>query len=127
MDKKVRNRLISWLVLSGVTIVASVLILVLRGNYDTRGFSDATFIPGVVALFLFLLKLIANAGAFDLVTYSFKRIAHGTKHKTVEDMPTAGEYIDEKREERLKKDRYYWPYFVIAFIFILAGAILAYI
>jgi hypothetical protein len=42
-------------------------------------------------------------------------------------MPTAGEYIDEKREERLKKDRYYWPYFVIAFIFILAGAILAYI
>ncbi|OQC11490.1 MAG: hypothetical protein BWX74_00066 [Tenericutes bacterium ADurb.Bin087] len=127
MEKKKRNRLISWLVLSGVTLSAATLILVLRNDYTTRGFSDATFIPGVVVLFLFLLRLVRDAGVFDLVSYSFARIFQGTKEKSLEGMKTASEYVEGKKEERLKKDRYYLPYIIIAALFLVVGAILAYL
>lgn len=127
MDKTKRNRLIMWLVLSGVTLIAATLILVLRKDYSTRGFSDATFIPGVVVLFLFLLRLVRDAGTFDLVSYSISRIFQGTKEKSLDGMKTASEYVEGKRQERLKKDRYYLPYIIIAFAFIVAGVILAYI
>ena len=110
MDKTKRNRLIMWLVLSGVTLIAATLILVLRKDYSTRGFSDATFIPGVVVLFLFLLRLVRDAGTFDLVSYSISRIFQGTKEKSLDGMKTASEYVEGKRQERLKKDRYYLPY-----------------
>lgn len=127
MDKTKRNRLIIWLVLSGVTLIAATLILVLRKDYSTRGFSDATFIPGVVVLFLFLLRLVRDAGTFDLVSYSISRIFQGTKEKSLDGMKTASEYVEGKRQERLKKDRYYLPYIIIAVAFIVAGVILAYI
>jgi len=127
MDKTKRNRLIMWLVLSGVTLIAATLILVLRKDYSTRGFSDATFIPGVVVLFLFLLRLVRDAGTFDLVSYSISRIFQGTKEKSLDVMKTASEYVEGKRQERLKKDRYYLPYIIIAVAFIVAGVILAYI
>lgn len=127
MDKTKRNRLIMWLVLSGVTVVAATLILVLRKDYSTRGFSDATFIPGVIVLFLFLLRLVRDAGTFDLVSYSISRIFQGTKEKSLDGMKTASEYVEGKRQERLKKDRYYLPYIIIAVAFIVAGVILAYI
>ena len=127
MDKTKRNRLIMWLVLSGVTLIAATLILVLRKDYSTRGFSDATFIPGVVVLFLFLLRLVRDAGTFDLVSYSISRIFQGTKEKSLDGMKTASEYVESKRQERLKKDRYYLPYIIIAVAFIVAGVILAYI
>lgn len=127
MDKTKRNRLIMWLVLSGVTLIAATLILVLRKDYSTRGFSDATFIPGVVVLFLFLLRLVGDAGTFDLVSYSISRIFQGTKEKSLDGMKTASEYVEGKRQERLKKDRYYLPYIIIAVAFIVAGVILAYI
>jgi len=127
MDKTKRNRLIMWLVLSGVTLIAATLILVLRKDYSTRGFSDATFIPGVVVLFLFLLRLVRDAGTFDLVSYSISRIFQGTKEKSLDGMKTASEYVEGKRQERLKKDRYYIPYIIIAVAFIVAGVILAYI
>ncbi|HOA11324.1 MAG TPA: DUF3899 domain-containing protein [Bacilli bacterium] len=127
MDKTKRNRLIMWLVLSGVTLIAATLILVLRKDYSTRGFSDATFIPGVVVLFLFLLRLVRDAGTFDLVSYSISRIFQGTKEKSLDGMKTASEYVEGKRQERLKKDRYYLPYIIIAVAFIVAGVILAYI
>ena len=127
MDKTKRNRLIMWLVLSGVTLIAATLILVLRKDYSTRGFSDATFIPGVGVLFLFLLRLVRDAGTFDLVSYSISRIFQGTKEKSLDGMKTASEYVESKRQERLKKDRYYLPYIIIAVAFIVAGVILAYI
>jgi hypothetical protein len=127
MDKTKRNRLIMWLVLSAVTLIAATLILVLRKDYSTRGFSDATFIPGVVVLFLFLLRLVRDAGTFDLVSYSISRIFQGTKEKSLDGMKTASEYVEGKRQERLKKDRYYLPYIIIAVAFIVAGVILAYI
>lgn len=127
MDKTKRNRLIMWLVLSGVTLIAATLILVLRKDYSTRGFSDATFIPGVVVLFLFLLRLVRDAGTFDLVSYSISRIFQGTKEKSLDGMKTASEYVEGKRQERLKKDCYYLPYIIIAVAFIVAGVILAYI
>lgn len=127
MDKTKRNRLIMWLVLSGVTLIAATLILVLRKDYSTRGFSDATFIPGVVVLFLFLLRLVRDAGTFDLVSYSISRIFQGTKEKSLDGMKIASEYVEGKRQERLKKDRYYLPYIIIAVAFIVAGVILAYI
>ena len=127
MDKTKRNRLIMWLVLSGVTLIAATLILVLRKDYSTRGFSDATVIPGVVVLFLFLLRLVRDAGTFDLVSYSISRIFQGTKEKSLDGMKTASEYVEGKRQERLKKDRYYLPYIIIAVAFIVAGVILAYI
>lgn len=127
MDKTKRNRLIMWLVLSGVTLIAATLILVLRKDYSTRGFSDATFIPGVVVLFLFLLRLVRDAGTFDLVSYSISRIFQGTKEKSLDGMKTASEYVEGKHQERLKKDRYYLPYIIIAVAFIVAGVILAYI
>ena len=127
MDKTKRNRLIMWLVLSGVTLIAATLILVLRKDYSTRGFSDATFIPGVVVLFLFLLRLVRDAGTFDLVSYSISRIFQGAKEKSLDGMKTASEYVEGKRQERLKKDRYYLPYIIIAVAFIVAGVILAYI
>ena len=127
MDKTKRNRLIMWLVLSGVTLIAATLILVLRKDYSTRGFSDATFIPGVVVLFLFLLRLVRDAGTFDLVSYSISRIFQGTKEKSLDGMKTASEYVEGKRQERLKKDRYYLPYIIIAVAFIVAGVILSYI
>jgi hypothetical protein len=127
MDKTKRNRLIMWLVLSGVTLIAATLILVFRKDYSTRGFSDATFIPGVVVLFLFLLRLVRDAGTFDLVSYSISRIFQGTKEKSLDGMKTASEYVEGKRQERLKKDRYYLPYIIIAVAFIVAGVILAYI
>ncbi len=127
MDKTKRNRLIMWLVLSAVTLIAATLILVLRKDYSTRGFSDATFIPGVVVLFLFLLRLVRDAGTFDLVSYSISRIFQGTKEKSLDGMKIASEYVEGKRQERLKKDRYYLPYIIIAVAFIVAGVILAYI
>lgn len=127
MDKTKRNRLIMWLVLSAVTLIAATLILMLRKDYSTRGFSDATFIPGVVVLFLFLLRLVRDAGTFDLVSYSISRIFQGTKEKSLDGMKTASEYVEGKRQERLKKDRYYLPYIIIAVAFIVAGVILAYI
>lgn len=127
MDKTKRNRLIMWLVLSAVTLIAATLILVLRKDYSTRGFSDATFIPGVVVLFLFLLRLVRDAGTFDLVSYSISRIFQGTKEKSLDGMKTASEYVEGKRQERLKKDRYYLPYIIIAVAFIVAGVILAYV
>ena len=127
MDKTKRNRLIMWLVLSAVTLIAATLTLVLRKDYSTRGFSDATFIPGVVVLFLFLLRLVRDAGTFDLVSYSISRIFQGTKEKSLDGMKTASEYVEGKRQERLKKDRYYLPYIIIAVAFIVAGVILAYV
>lgn len=127
MDIVKRNRLISWLILSTITLVSGALILVLRADYSTRGISDAIFIPGIVIFVLFFLRLVKDAGAFDLLTYNVSRIFETVKEKRDAVRKSASEYISHKREERQKKERYYLPYVVLAFLLITAGAILAYI
>lgn len=128
MDKKKKRRLIRWVVLTVMMLVVATLILVLRKDYTLVGYSDATFIPGIVLLFTFLLRLIKNKGAFDVISYAVARMVNGLRReKKVEKFKTASEYLDDKRVSRLKNDYYYLPDIVVASVFVVTGAILAFI
>lgn len=125
MNPRTKSRLISWLIIGGFTLVIATLILVLSADYSARGFSNATFISGFIILAVFVLRFVANAGAFDLIGYSFHRLRYGTKNKELEEMKSASEYVFDRKEERKKKDNYYLPYIVVIVLFIGAAAILA--
>lgn len=122
-----KNLIITWLVVSLFTTFLAALILVLRKDYSTRGFSDATFVSGATMLFVFLFRLVTQLGTFDFVSYTFMRIAHSFKKKGSEVVESVGDYVENKRIERLKKDRIYIPYIVVSSLYIMAGAILTFI
>ena len=122
-----RKRLTNWLIRSALMLIVATLILVLRRDYSPRGFSDAFFIPGIVLFFVFLLKLVKDAGTFDMIAYTATRIIHGIRKKEVASLKDANTYIEYKRLERQTQSKYYWPDIVLSTLFIGAGAILAFI
>lgn len=128
MDKKKKRRLIRWFALLIIMLGLAALILVLRKDFTLIGYSDATFIPGIVLFFTYLLRLIKNKGAFDVISYAVARMINGLRReKKVEQFTNAAEYVEDKRISRLKNDYYYLPDIVIAIIFIVTGAILAFL
>ncbi len=127
MNSKRKTRLLRWLMLTIAMVIVATLILVLRQDYTVRGYSDATFIPGVVLLLLYLLRVLKNQGTFDVISYAFARMIHGMRRQKLGEFKTAPEYVDDKRVERLKREFYYLPDIVIAVVFIITGSVLAYL
>lgn len=127
MNERTRKRLWRWLFLSISMLIVASLILVLGKDFTTRGFSNATFIPGAVLFFLFLLRLLKNGGAFDVLGYALARMVHNLRRRDVAEIKPASEFIEDKRISRQKQEFYYLPEIVVASVFILAAAILAYV
>lgn len=127
MQEQQKKRLFKWITLWIFNLLFATLILLIRDDYTTWGFSNATFIPGVVTFFLFLLKMVTDAGTFDLTSYSFSKMRHNMRQKEMGQMPSAHEYMEKKQTERKLKGRYYVPDIVISLVFIVIGIILIFI
>ncbi|MFA5485775.1 MAG: DUF3899 domain-containing protein [Bacilli bacterium] len=124
MQERQKKRFIKWLGLLIFNLLFGTLILIIGNDYTTWGFSNATFIPGAVTLFMFCLKLISNAGTFDLVSYSFSKIRQSMNQKDGGTGLSAHEYVEKKQTARRIKGGYYLPDIVISALFIVAGIIL---
>lgn len=127
MTNKSINTLLRWLTYIVAMLVVATSILLYKQDYSLRGFSNALFIPGAVLLFVFLLKLLKNKGAFDIITYAGSRLVHGLRNKTVGEFKEAHEYIEDKRIERKKQTFYYLPEITVATLFIVVATILAFL
>lgn len=127
MTTQTKQRLLSWLKIGGITLGASVLILLWRQIFTLAGYADALLVPGIVLLFVLLLKILANYGAFDLVAYTVARIFRGSRANTLKDEKDAHEFVEGKRLERSRNQVYYLPYIVISVVFIGVGALLSFL
>ena len=127
LSDRQKKRLVRWIGLIVFSVALGALVLILSQDYSLWGFSNATFIPGATVLGMALLRFVVQAGMFDLVAYSFNRVRHGTKRNELTEYPTAGDYLENRKVQRLKKDRYYIPDLVVSGVLIITSLILMFI
>jgi hypothetical protein len=63
---------------------------------------DASTISGLMMLLFWLLVIITNEGAFDLISYSIKLVWYTTFHKSLRNVKLARTYADYRLEKRSK-------------------------
>lgn len=77
----------------------------LNWSMDTDGYLimiNATTISGIMMLLFWVLVLITNEGAFDLITYSVKLVWYTTFHKSLRKVKLARNYAEYREEKRSK-------------------------
>ena len=107
--------------------VGLVLMAIYNFSYQGRGenswgnleyYRDGSFIAGMVLLFIGLLVVISNFGAFDIFSFypSRKRKDDGKKENY-------GEYVQRKNEQRSHFQFTFLAYFIVAFIYLIFSII----
>ena len=85
---------------------------------------DACSVAGGLMLLFWLLVLVTNYGAFDLIAYSVKLVWYTTFHKSLRNVKLARTYAD-YREEKRGKGRINTSYLALGGApYLLAGLIL---
>ena len=117
MPEEVQNKqgtkkgyLIGLAISFGVASMIFGLVLIieffgLQWSMDTDGYLimiNATTISGIMMLLFWVLVLITNEGAFDLITYSVKLVWYTTFHKSLRNVKLARNYAEYRAEKRSK-------------------------
>lgn len=85
---------------------------------------DALSVPGALCLLLAALVLITGYGAFDGLGYVGAFLAKMLPGRGLKKIPTYHDYVTNKREQRIGKERIsLWFYVAIGVVLIAAGFI----
>ena len=130
--EQIRSWLIGLLITFIVTTVIAGLALLFQILYGLTFQEDAlrimcncTFFAGVIVAAFYVLVVLSNNGAYDLLTYSIKLVWYNTFHKNVRKSKLAASYPDYREEKRGKKKTNVSFMIVGALPYIIAGIILA--
>lgn len=114
------HSLVKYIVSLIIGIILVITTLSIKGFSYLVSYEDAFFIAGAVVIFIGILSLLSNYGAFDLLAYSGKYVYNMSKKRKVERYP---DYVENKIAIR-KKMKYKWiPYVVVGCVFIIIAII----
>ncbi len=105
-----KGYLIGLIISFGVcTLMAGLLIIIevfgLKMTFSQDGYLimiDACTISGGLMLLFWVIVLLTNEGAFDLIAYSVKLVWYNTFHKSLRKVKLARNYAEYREEKRLK-------------------------
>ena len=101
------------------------VILLIKRDFSTRGFSDAAFISGAVLFLFSLLKILATKGAYDLIGYTFVRFRDLFRKDSTKSFPDAYSYVEDRKEKRIKDKEKFYAELIVPALFLLTALILA--
>jgi len=120
--------------LAGIAI--SLIMLFNRGFDKAFYYYDALSTAGLVCIFFGLLKMVAYFGAFDIFTYSFRKLSRNNRRRSNSgydpmqaDDPerkrfeSLFEYSNQEKEKRRRSELTFIPYILVGIVFLIAGII----
>jgi len=112
MNEHAKTLLWGWSSSLVLSIVLFCVIFFSVGRLDFRGASDACFASGAVLLFAPALILIARTGVFDILFYSFYRLAESFKAGNEKRYDTAYDYKEHRKQKRSCSKPFLFPFFI---------------
>lgn len=110
-------------VVSGcVSLVAVVVLVLLRGYNTVVSYCDACFVVGFTLICIGGLSVLAYHGAYDTFGYSANTITR--KKDQVKQYEDLHDYVEKKKEKRKGKKYNSVPYFVIGIFWLIISIIL---
>lgn len=121
--------IITLLVCGLLAVLTGVIVVnVLKVDYEKdifRVYGDSFFVSGIlVTLFRFLL-FVSQAGAFDIIVYSVRKMVNYFFKKNPEDSDLPKTYYDYVALKREKKKNIFPSVLFISMIFLIIGIILS--
>ena len=104
-------------------IIAAIITILYLSNTTfqvLRAYADGMVTGGVVTIFIGLLVLLSNLGAFDMFSYAFSRVSRSNRERYHD----LYEYSEDKRIKRSSNRYVFMPYLVVGALFILVSIIL---
>lgn len=132
VTKLTKKELILSIVLAFVVeVIVCILVILLdvyaKGlnfkDYIYTIFGDGFFVSGILGILFWLLVVVAQAGAFDMLVYGCRKFFNYIFRKHPEDTNLPSTYYDYVTLKHAKKPkRFYWS-LVVCCIFLLIGVI----
>lgn len=104
-------------------IIAAIITILYLSNTSflvLRAYADGMVTGGVFTIFIGLLVLLSNFGAFDMFSYAFSRVSRSNRERYHD----LYEYSEDKRIKRSSNRYVFMPYLVVGALFILVSIIL---
>lgn len=93
------------------------------GQLDLKRLSDATFIPAALLLGMAVLVLLARAGTFDIVGYSFAAIGARFRPRELRRYKDAYDYKVQAEERRRTKGGFILPFIIVGGILMVIAIV----
>lgn len=130
-ERSLKGFFIRALVVFLITTLISGLVLLIETligyKFNKEAFlmiTNATFIGGLVVTCFYVLSVLSNEGAYDLLTYSVKLFWYNTFNRNVRKTKLAASYADYREEKRGKVKNSTLFLLIGALPYLLAGIIL---
>lgn len=120
--------LISFIVttcIAGLSVLFQVVSGIKFEEDGLRIMCNATFAAGILVACFYVLVILSNNGAYDLLTYSIKLVWYNTFYKNVRNSKLSASYAEYREEKRGKKHSRTSFMIVGALPYIIAGIILS--
>ena len=114
-----------WIFPIAIGLILALFVLVLRGQYDWFGLSDAFLFPGMFMVGIMILRIMSRTGVYDVAGYgvtSFRDAFRRDGKKVYDSMLS---YQQSQMSRRKNKPLNYVPTLVVGVSFILLALLFA--
>lgn len=122
---------ISLVVLSLITALVGYLDVVSKGvNFQEKPMivlADAFFVSGILGVLFWLLLLVSQIGAFDMIVYGVRKFLVIIFRKHPEDSTLPETYYDYEMIKRGQKHNRFYAFLIVSCLFFIVGVILSFI
>lgn len=129
IKKFIIGSIITFLICTLMALLTGIIVVnVLKVEYEKdtlRVYGDSFFVSGLLVTLFWFLLLVSQAGAFDIIVYSVKKMINYFFKKHPEDSDLPKTYYDYVALKREKKKNVFPSVLFVSSIFLIIGIILS--
>jgi hypothetical protein len=107
-----------WIFPIAIGLILALFVLVLRGQYDWYGVSDAFLFPGMFMVGIILLRMMSRTGVYDVAGYGVSSFRDAFRRDGKKVYDSMVDYQQSHMSRRKNKPLNYLPTLVVGLTFI---------